>query len=212
MANGEVLSHWSTLVPNFQTSSLEFYGKVEARIVERKLPDAVVERVTYRERGIGSASREYLRIRLGKLTFDICSAQYGTGHFFSSWMTEPPPRFALLIGCVALPIGLAIAISVAGPIMGVLLFLAALGGLMVVVPNIPEAQKVDDVLSALPYLGPWYRKIFNPETFYVLDTRGMFQKSVHSTVTETIDGLLSSQGLRAMSLDQSRAASLDPLK
>ena len=210
--NAEVLSHWNTLVPTFQTSSLEFYGKVEAGIVEKKLPDVVIERVTYRERGLGSAHREYLRVRLAKLTFDICSAQYGTGHFFSSWMTEPPSAYALVIGCIALPLGLILAVSIAGPVMGFLLFIAVLGALMVIVPNVPEAQIVDDVFSALPYLGQWYRKFFNPETFYVQDIRAMFQKSVHNTVTETIDAILSGQGLRALSPDQSRATTVSPLR
>lgn len=210
--NAEVLSHWSTLTPEFQTSSLEFYGKVEAGIIEKKLPSVVVERVTYRERGLGSAQREYLRIRLGRLVFDICSAQYGTGHFFSSWMTEPPPAYAFLIGVIAVPLALILAVSIAGVIMGPLLFFALFVGLMVIAPNIPEAQILDDVFTAMPYVGRWYRLFFNPETFYVLDTRAMFQKSVHSTVTETIDALLSGQGLRALSPDQARATTRSPVR
>jgi hypothetical protein len=113
---------------------------------------------------------------------------------------------------VARPLGLMLAISIAGVVMGLLLFFVGLGALMLVVPNIPEAQIVDDVLSAVPYVGLWYRKFFNPETFYVQDTRAMFQKSVHGTVTEIIDALLDGQGLRALSPDQSRAATADPLR
>lgn len=210
--NTDVLSHWSTLVGDFQTSSLEFYSKVEAGILEKKLPSVVVERVTYRERGLGSSQREYLRIRMGRLTFDICSAQYGTGHFFSSWMTEPPPSYAFLIGCIAIPLGLYLAMSIAGPFVGFFLFLAVFVGLMIIAPNIPEAQLLDDVFTAMPYVGRFYRLFFNPETFYVLDTRAMFQKTIHNTVTETVDALLSGQGLRALSPDQSRAVIRSPIR
>lgn len=96
--------------------------------------------------------------------------------------------------------------------MGPLLFFALFVGLMVIAPNIPEAQILDDVFTAMPYVGRWYRLFFNPETFYVLDTRAMFQKSVHSTVTETIDALLSGQGLRALSPDQARATTRSPVR
>ena len=212
----EVLSHWDTLIPEFQTSSLEFYDKVEAAIGLRQIPETKVERVTHKEGGLGSASRVYLRVRRGKLAFDICSAQYGTGHFFSSWMTQQPPQYALLVAAAALigvPLCFLYSIYYIGIIQGPLVFLAVLGGIAFVAPTLAAgSETIEDILSALPYLGPLYRKYFKPVTYYVSDTQRMFQKSVQLSVTQTVDELLNGQGLRALSPDQLHVTSIDPLK
>jgi len=82
-----VLSHWSTLIENFQSSPQEFYATVEAAIAKRKLPNVSVSRVSGREGGTFSASREYLRVTKNEFIFDICAAPFGTGYFYSSWQT-----------------------------------------------------------------------------------------------------------------------------
>src|SRR5262245_44849786 len=93
--DGLVLSHWHTLFEDFSTSSQEFYAAVETAIRERKLPDIEISRECFSEGGIGTAEREYLRIKRNRIAFDICSAPYGGGHFFSWWLARVPPRFGV---------------------------------------------------------------------------------------------------------------------
>ena len=49
-------------------------------------------------------------------------------------------------------------------------------------------------------------------TYYTLDTRLMFQASVHRALTDTISGLRTAQGLRALSADELRPTMRDLLR
>ncbi len=90
-----VISNWYYMVEEFQTSSQEFYKSVEAAIKRREIPDIKIERIDYKEGGMFSAKREYLRIRRKEYIYDICAAPFGKGFFFSWWLGETPS------GCLA---------------------------------------------------------------------------------------------------------------
>jgi hypothetical protein len=64
------------------------------------------------------------------------------------------------------------------------------------------------VLS-VPIVGWLYAIIFNPVTYYRLDTAMMFRDSIRYAVNEVIDGLLTGQGLRALTEDQKRPSIRD---
>lgn len=68
---------------------MEFYSSVESAVERRQIPDGGRSRVDWREGGLLSAKREYLRVRRNEYTFDICGAPFGTGFFVSWWLTEP---------------------------------------------------------------------------------------------------------------------------
>src|SRR5438552_3098525 len=87
----DVLSHWYAPVPNFNTSTQEFYTVVEKEITESKVPDLTISRVEFSEEGLLSAKRQYLRMTRERLVFDICAAPFGTGYFFSCRFGEVPP-------------------------------------------------------------------------------------------------------------------------
>lgn len=86
----EVISHWSKNLEGLTASPMDFYASVEAAIEKRQLPDAKRTRVDWREGGILSAKREYLRVRRKEYVFDICGAPFGSGFFVSSWLGEVP--------------------------------------------------------------------------------------------------------------------------
>ncbi len=50
----------------------------------------------WKEGGVLSAKREYLRIQRGNLAFDVCTAPHGSGYFFSWWMARVPAMHPLL--------------------------------------------------------------------------------------------------------------------
>src|ERR1700704_6557135 len=97
-----VISHWYQLIENFQTSSLGFYESLESAIERRQVPEHHAARVEFKEGGLISAHREYLRMHRGKYAFDICAAPFGTGFFVSWWFTQPPLRFGFLYTLVFL--------------------------------------------------------------------------------------------------------------
>lgn len=92
----EILGHWNHLIEGFDTSSQQFYKLVEEAIEGRDLPDVKMQRIYWKEGGIMSAKREYLRVKRREHVFDICGAPYGNGFFFSTWLGE------IRSGCLAL--------------------------------------------------------------------------------------------------------------
>lgn len=92
----EVISSWSTLIENFQASPQDFYAEVTKAILKRRMPNASIDRISFKESHLLSAKREYLRIRCkNDFYFAICGAPFGTGFFVSWWLLEPPQ------GCLA---------------------------------------------------------------------------------------------------------------
>jgi hypothetical protein len=94
--NATVISNWHHPIENFSTSTMEFYAAVEQALKPREIPDYSTSRIDWREGGVLTARREYLRIRRGKLAFDLCAAPFGTSFFFSWWLAELPPTHAIL--------------------------------------------------------------------------------------------------------------------
>lgn len=86
----EIISHWYQPFEGLQASSLDFYRAVEEAMARQQIPDAKIHRVDWREGGLGSAKRVYLRIPHRDHVIDICSAPCGNGFFVSSWLGEQP--------------------------------------------------------------------------------------------------------------------------
>ena len=82
----EILGHWNHLIEGFDTSSQQYYALVEDAIKRRNLPKIKVSRINWKEGGVMSAKREYLRVQHKDHVFDICGAPYGNGFFFSTWL------------------------------------------------------------------------------------------------------------------------------
>lgn len=92
----EVISHWNTLIEDFHTSPRQFYAEVTKAIQKRQMPNAKIDRISWKEGHLLSAKREYLRISCGKdFYFAVCGAPFGTGFFVSWWLLQPPD------GCLA---------------------------------------------------------------------------------------------------------------
>jgi len=198
-----VISHWYKLFENFQASPMEFYASVEAAIQPRKIPDASTSRVDWKEGGLFSAQREYLRVTRGRLVFDICGAPFGSGFFFSWWLAKTESSLgalALLILIVVFFMALGIFFQVFGFFLG--LFLACFGLPILFWLFVKFMNQVregwDDALVAMPILGSLYERIFRPETYFKMDTALMFQESVKSAVEDVINQMSSAKGIRPL--------------
>ncbi len=193
-----LLAHWYYLIEGLQTPSLSFYQAVEAALRGRAVPDAATARTDYRESGLLSAKREYLRITRGAQAIDICAAPFGTGFFVSWWLGEARP--GPLVPTVALLAILIIAFRVFGVFFGFgILVLGFLGlGALISQGEAPWHAYV----FAVPILGQLWERLFRPLTLYRYDTMLMFKSAVHKAVLEVIDGLTDAQGLRRLSDDE----------
>ena len=78
------------MIEGLQASPQEFFAAVEQEIQRRETPDTKFTRIDWREGGLMSAKREYLRVRRKDLAFDVCGAPFGNGFFVSWWLGEVP--------------------------------------------------------------------------------------------------------------------------
>jgi hypothetical protein len=202
----DALSHWHALLEGFQTSPLEFYGAVEEALHRREIPNAATSRVDWKEGGILSARREYLRVARGQLVFDVCAAPFGTGFFFSWWLAERSSSLGLLLlflipilALVVLAVCLKVFGAFLGFIAGIVLFPAVLWFLGKLVRDGALGSDTEDLVVSIPLIGRFYEWVFAPNTWYKMDTALMFQEAVRKAVLEVIDGLTSTKGIRALS-------------
>lgn len=218
----ELISHWYTLIDGMQASSQEFYRLVNAVIEQRSVPEKTSTLVTWQESGLLSAQRLYLRIQRGRLAFDVCAAPYGKGFFVSWRLAFLPFRIGFLLFVLLLATGAAAYywLGFYGPDHGYVLCdryrwvwelgrlgippHVAIGGpsSLVAMTLMLGAIRLfggPDAILAFPVIGWLYKICFAQETYYRIDTALMFQESVRRAVLEVIDGLISQQGLRALS-------------
>jgi hypothetical protein len=207
-----VLSHWYTLFEDFSTSTQDFYAAIEESIRLRKIPDVEVSRVLFSEGHVGTAKREYLRIRRGRIAVDICSAPYGTSHFFSWWVSKVPARYGLLkvLGLVFLltpiwNIFLTLALKATDQSFSVLIFVSFLSFLgfpiiLILLGIAVERGWIgnEEWVLSVPIIGYLYTLVFKPLTYYRIDTAYMFRDSISAVVGETVNALREEKGLRLL--------------
>lgn len=201
---GIVISHWYKLIENLQVSTTEFYASVEAAIQRREIPDASISRVEWKEGGILSARRVYLRVTRGEHVFDICGAPFGIGFFFSSWLTTQPPSLGLLYAFLLLVATftlLLIFFKLFGFLIGLFLAIVTFPLTLWLLGHAVRQGKLgsEDAVLAIPVVSGLYERMFKPSTYYKIDTALMFQSAVHTVVLEVVDELTKAKGLRALS-------------
>ena len=208
----EVISHWHQSVEGLSTSTLEYYAAVEKALREKDVADLQIERVTASESGILSAKREYLRVRYGRLMFDICGAPFGKDFFFSWWLVKRTPGFAALWGCAALIgvpiIGLGFIASMGlfqGTLVALIVF--AVGAAVVRATFADGWSAIEDSILVMPIIGFLYGKFVKPVTYYSEDTRLMFENTVHRVVLQVVSGILSLNKLPELSPENTKAQS-----
>lgn len=197
-----VVSHWSTLIENFQASPQAFYQAVEEGLKRRQVPETTNSRVTYKQAGFLSSNREYLHIVRDRLLFDICAAPFGTGFFVSWWLAEarltlnPIVKVLIVIGFFVF---VGTLVTSAGVVTGLILsFLIVAAGLAIANSLANESGFNDDIVCALPLVGGLYRRLFKPTTYFSMDTAAMYQKAVHNAVLEVLETMTNEKGIRAL--------------
>ena len=196
----DAIGHWSRLFEGLQAAPMEFYQQIELAVRNRGIPETVAELIEYREGGALSRMRVYMRIRRRREVFDVCGAPFGNGFFVSWWFAVLSPKLPsyvtvlIVLGYLAI-LGLAVRqLGVfGGPIALVLLaplllfFVSRMGN--------PEA---DDFILQLPLLGSLYGWLFQPITYYRIDTSEMFQQSVRNAVDDVVNQITTAAGIRPL--------------
>jgi len=197
----DVIDHWYTLVPGFNTSTKEFYEAIENELKEREVPGLEICHVDFAEGGILSQKREYLRMTRERLVFDICAAPFGKGFFFSCRFAEIPAvirLWQLLIVLVAAFMLVALAFRFLGLILGPVVLLAGFVFLIYTLRNAVSMglRDLDATLIKSPVFGPIYENWFRKETYYRQDTRLMYRDTVNDVVKAEVEETTGANGIK----------------
>lgn len=199
----DVLSHWYSLVPGFNTSTKDFYEAVEKELKTREVPGLDISRVEFSEGGLLSNKREYLRMTRERLVFDICAAPFGTSYFFSCRFAEIPAviklwPFVVLFIITFIIVG--VTLDHFGLFKGTIVLLI---GLLVVIRLFHFALRdLDDFLIKDPTLGPIYERFFRKETYYRQDTRLMYLDTVNVVVKEAMEEITGAKGIKLIRFNE----------
>lgn len=194
--------HWT--FDNFECSPSEFYKSIEREFAARSIPGLSVEHIAYKEGGLLSANRDYLRIQRERLVFDICLAQFGVHWFISRRYSLIPFNLHaghLLVLLFLLSAAALFYISLFDFTLGLSLFGATLLGLILLLRNVVTMglHDLDSALLQVPVLGAIYESFFRKETYFREDTRSAYLVIVDAVLKAKIDELIEEKDAQLVS-------------
>lgn len=210
----DVISHWYSLVPSFNTSPKEFYDTVEQELKTRQVPGLELFHVEFAEGGMLSAKREYLRMTRERLVFDVCAAPFGTAYFFSCRFAEIPAVIeiwqlivVLLVFGVSIPLSFAVCAKIFGALTVFVWPVAWLVFLILALYVLRNAvalglKDLDATLVKSPVVGPIYERWFRKETYYREDTRLMYCDLVDSVVKAKVEEATGAKGIKLIRFNE----------
>lgn len=201
MASMHVVSHWHQYFDQIQFSPQEFFGALDSALAKRAIPEAKPTRVIFAEGAKLGGKREYVRVARRGYSFDVCAAPFGSGFFVSWWCSR---RRGLLYAAIALVLAIAIIgllIKGMGLFFGTFLALIALPAFFLGIGFAIRRGFVgtEERVLSVPIVGLIYRWLFNPFSYYQVDSELSFEKAVHAAVLEAVDTLTDSKGIRGLS-------------
>lgn len=203
----EVINHWYALIPDFKTPATDFYASIEAELKARQVPGLEISRVEFAEGSLLSDKREYLRMTRERLVFDVCSAPFGTSHFFSCRFAEIPSvirLWQLALTLISIFVFGGILWKVLGIVIGTLAIIVAFVFAIYFLRN-TAALGLHDVDSALIkslVFGPIYERFFRKETYYRGDTRLMYHDTVNEIVKAKVEEVTGSKGVKLIRFNE----------
>ena len=198
-----------TLIDGFETSTDAFYQSIEDELQARQVPGLELMRLDFREGGPLSAKRDYLRMRRERLTFDLCSAPFGTSWFFSYRFCEIPAPFPLghLLIAMALTAALvALYIALFGLLWGGIIIGMTFLGFALLLRNTLTLgfDDFDAWLLTVPVFGRVYELLFRKETFFRQDTRYMYVEMVERIIQDKIKQVTAAEGIDKVEFIEAR--------
>ncbi len=195
----EVYEYKHRFIDGMEGATEEFYQGIEGELKKREVPSMEISREEYSEGGFGSSKRIYLRMRRERLVFDVCSAPFGKGWFYSYRFAEIPACLMIweLLLAFALLAGLVFSyILLFGALWGAVIIGSTLLGIGVLLHNSRSLSffGLDDFLMRLPVFGIVYEVVLRKETYYLEDTRIMYMTLVRDMIEAHVKEAVDEKG------------------
>lgn len=81
-----LIAYWNTTLQGVRLRPSLFFEMTEDEVLSRQIPGIRTSRVFWRESGLFSARREYMRISRRELVFDVCGFPLGDSFTVSWWL------------------------------------------------------------------------------------------------------------------------------
>lgn len=198
----EVLSHWIAFAENFALTPKEFYAAVEQAIAANKIPGLEISGINYREGGLLSDQRIYLRMIRERLAFDICAAPFGS-YFFFSCRSVYSPAVIRLWQILVLALFFSSIYYMLYQSLGTVMALIAVAGIFIAIAWTMRntialgLSDLDTLLLKSPAIGSIYERwIRSSDTYYREDTRLLYLEVVPNVVKKIMEEFTSAKGVK----------------
>lgn len=184
---------------DFTSEAEKFYVEVQDELLKWEVPELTMERIHFRDGGLLSQRREYLRIQRETLVFDIVSAKFGKCWWFSSRSAVLPRslKWWEVIVFLGLMAGLFAAYVYAfGQFVGSIALGSTLAMLLVMMVAGRSWNGLDDLLLKLPVIGAFYEALFRAESYYRDDARRMYVSIVDRLVRDKVKEFAAGGGVK----------------
>ncbi len=204
----QFIARWPKLIEGMQASPQEMYAQLELSLLFRDIPDLKMSRVDWREGGLFSAQREYLRIEWKRYICDYCAAPFGSGFFFSYWLVLIPFAFTaihflgMVVSMMVLPsvLGYMLTASLgikAGLLSLFFLYFCGIPALWYWLKDgtIKAEGELQQFLLGLTIFGPILELFGRTLTYYEHDNISMFLAASHQALVDVVDEAVKGKGL-----------------
>lgn len=198
---GDVLDSWIYSADGFSCSPGEFYSTLEAQLAARKIPAMEIKRQEFAQGGLLSDQRTYLRLMRERLAIITCAAPFGSIFFFSCrtvyvpalvrlWHILAAVGFFCVVGAL---LTMLLGVTFAAIALTALLF--ALAG---VFRNASASafSDLDSLLLKIPVVSTIYEDWFREDTYYRLDTRTLYLKTIPGMIQELAEEVTGEKGIK----------------
>jgi hypothetical protein len=181
--------HWIVPLMNFSSDPEAFYQAIEDEFIARQMPDAMLERIEFKQAGLLSGKRLYLRITRERMAVDVGSAPFGTSWYFSCRLCELP-RILRAWELLAFMLGLCGFVALYWYLFGMFLGGIVMGASIVFLLIIMLAGRaygtLDEFLIFLPVVGQVYEALIRRDTYQQQDHRQVFASLVNTILRHKV--------------------------
>lgn len=186
------ISRWHVLVPDFEISTVAFYDRVRELIELQRIPDIEISEVLFREGGLLSSGRRYLRLKREKLIFDFCSAPFGTSWFFSCRLGEVSMALRWWEALVLLALAggvIMVHAMIFGWLWGAAICILNVTSLLFLLNGLVATGQfgLDAVLLRIPIFGAFYENFLRGDSYYRDDTRRMYCAGIDELLRKAVE-------------------------
>jgi hypothetical protein len=182
-------AEWYVPLLDFNSDTKAFYQAVEEELNARRVPGLIIERINFRQAGLFSGNREYLRVRRERAVLDLCSGPFGTSWWFSARAATLPRLlywWELIVVVLALGNFWLLGWDFFDLKLGNIAFIGSIVCFLLLFFAGRVWAGIDEFLIYLPVVGAIYEAWFRKDTYQRIDQRRMFADIVNTVVCSKV--------------------------